>query len=360
MYSDFAREIRLQFPETVSGTASGTTSGTVSERASKEDVPLQLPLTKQEFDELQNLGYQFYDNKPIGKGLYSDVYKCKFVLNDQTSGQLISIDLACKRIDMLKAAENAQIDIHQLTNDILNEISVHQSCRHPNVTDMHFAQFFYDSQSNSRLSTTFIFSELCSGHLKTFILKFGKDNRLSIDQAGRWFVQIAIGLQYLHFGTKYIHQQKDGGVLIIPTNHLVKHGDMHGGNFLFKSYQNNVFVFKIADFGMSKFFGPDHDKFLWEMDVEWDITSLCEWLFRSVVDEKTFNNYNVKLQMTLETNQKDVNDIATSIGLRESFIRFMIRCYDKRKISTPNDLLADQWMQPFVALYTAQGIQIEP
>lgn len=96
------------------------------------------------------------------------------------------------------------------------------------------------------------------------------------------------------------------------------------------------------------------------MDVEWEVTSLCEWLFRSVVDEQTFNNFNVKLQMTLERNQKDVNDIETSIGLPESFIRFMIRCYDKRKISTPNDLLADQWMQPFVALYTPQGIRIEP
>lgn len=144
MYNDFAREIRLQIPETVSGAASGT----ASKRAPKEDTPSQLPLTKQEFDELQNLGYQFYGNKPIGKGLYSDVYKCKFVFNHQPSEQLISIDLACKRIDMLKAAENAQIDIHQLANDILNEISVHQSCRHPNFTDMHFAQFFYDSQSN--------------------------------------------------------------------------------------------------------------------------------------------------------------------------------------------------------------------
>lgn len=309
---------------------------------------------QKEFMALRQLGYQFDHSEPIGSGMFGQVWKCRFDGIDEKTGTRVEKDLACKRIDTRKASTEANVNFNLLCNDINDEIRIQIACRHANITEMHYSHMFWDKESSPRclLITTFIFTELCDGDLKKFKTKMG--DQLTEGQAMRWFVQIAHGLEYLQHGTKYVRDVKpDGSFTLTPTNQPVNHHDLHAGNIFYKQVgtQNN-YVFKIADFGLAKLKKAD-DSDDWEDNLKLDVKTMLISLLFSVVKgprSATFEQLKKRLQEGLSIHgDKNIN-------VSKQFSDFMVRVY----YGEINDVLVDSYMEAFNALYSPQGILIEP
>lgn len=310
---------------------------------------------QEEFMALRQLGYQFDDPEPIGSGMFGQVWKCRFDRVDKKTGTRIQKDLACKRIDTRKASSEVNVNLNLLCNDINDEIRIQLACRHANVTEMHYSHMFWDKESSIRclLITTFIFTELCDGDLKKFKTKMG--DQLTEEQAMRWFVQIAHGLQYLQHGTKYVRDMKsDGSFTLTPTNQPVNHHDLHAGNIFYKQVgtQHN-YVFKIADFGLAKLKKPEDHSDDWEDNLKLDVKTMLMSLLFSVVKGPRSGAF-VQLKNRLQFGQSIHGD--KNINVSSQFADFMVRVY----YGEINHVLADSYMEPFNGLYSPQGILIEP
>ena len=310
---------------------------------------------QKEFMTLRQLGYQFDDPEPIGSGMFGQVWKCRFDRIDKKTGTRVQKDLACKKIDTGKASAGANVNLNLSCNHTNDEIRIQIACRHANITEMHYSHMFWDEESSPRqiLTTTFIFTELCDGDLKKFKTKMG--DQLTEEQAMRWFVQIAHGLQYLQHGTKYVRDVKsDGSFTLTPTNQPVSHHDLHAGNIFYKQIgtQHN-YVFKIADFGLAKLKSPEDHSDDWEDNLKLDVKTMLMSLLFSVVKGPRSAAF-VQLKNRLQLGQSIHSD--KNINVSSQFSHFMVRVY----YGEINHVLAHSYMEPFNALYSPQGILIEP
>ena len=298
-------------------------------------IVTDFPLPNDQMEQLKQIGFEFTGK--LGNGIFGIVYKCKLT---QNKGGIMEVtELACKKVTLSNDSKFEQ----QLKK---NQLPLVTKCEHPNLTDM-FEIYIHYNINNLHQTTALVFTELCTGNLMEFKLSHLK-GYMTEEQAGRWFIQIAYGLQYLHFSVKD-HYPSDGPMIkkMIP----IAHGLISERNILYKG--TNPYLFKLADFSLGELLKSEDENV--SDIIREDIYKLSKVLSNSVLlrsrAETIINDIHYSM--------KDTSQLMHEYKLSSELIELIRKMSQPDQSNRPdiNEVIDNPWVEPFNKLYRPTGIQ---